>query len=71
MPEEHIAGPTALGRGDFSAQDLELAASLVASYCDRDESQEVEVILKNKASGQDVKFKIKPASQELLDKLIL
>ena len=71
MPQESIAGPTALGRGNFSADDLRLAASLVAFYCDKDEDQEIGIILKNKAARGDIEFKIKPADQELLDKLIL
>lgn len=71
MPQESIAGPTALGRGSFSADDLQLAASLVAYYCDGKKDQELRIILKNKAQAGDIEFKVRSADQRLLDKFIL
>jgi hypothetical protein len=46
MPAEDMAGPTALGRGEFDEELIKFACSITCRYCDLNGKTEAEVILK-------------------------
>jgi tRNA-specific 2-thiouridylase len=44
MPPKDIAGPTALGRGEFNAESLQTCCSIICRYCDLNGEGEGEII---------------------------
>ncbi|MCX7927205.1 MAG: tRNA 4-thiouridine(8) synthase ThiI [Candidatus Omnitrophica bacterium] len=65
-PEEDIPGPTALLQGQASYRDIELACSIVASYCDKIESTPT-ILVRKVSSGQIKKYEVIPLDREQLD----
>jgi hypothetical protein len=43
-PDANLAGPTALGRGDFSDDLIRLSSGIVARYCDLNGKREADII---------------------------
>jgi tRNA U34 2-thiouridine synthase MnmA/TrmU len=68
MPSEGMAGPTALGSGNFSQEDKQTAAAIVKRYCDRRE-EPVIIYLQDKASKVKLGFQTPCISEEGLEKI--
>lgn len=57
MPDERLAGPTSLGRGQFNEKLIELSCRITSRYCDL-----------NGASTADIVYRIMPGSEDKLMK---
>jgi len=64
MPEI-LAGPTALGRGTFDNDLIELSCSIVSRYCDLNGEAAADIICENVSCGQKV-YSIAAAREEQL-----
>lgn len=53
MPTEELAGPTALGRGIFDAELINLSCGITAHYCDLNEEKTVKLVFKKSGSQED------------------
>ncbi len=71
MPEETIAGPTALARGKFGTQERKTAASLVSRYCDRREAPLVRIEIEDKRTQAREQLNSPPICSEKLASLII
>lgn len=68
-PDENVAGPTAVGRGEFTHGDYERSAAIVARYCDRASDGPVRIMV---TSGHSrTAYTVEPLSQGELKAVIV
>jgi tRNA U34 2-thiouridine synthase MnmA/TrmU len=70
-PEEKVAGPIALGRGRFSAQDRQLACSIVSRYCDREDASSLKIEIEDRSDENQEYFDSHFLNDEALKKLMV
>lgn len=58
-PDEHTAGPTALGRGEFDEEAVKLSSRVVLGYCDIDKEKEGTIIYRKVISGSATEHNIR------------
>jgi hypothetical protein len=69
FPTEDLAGPTALGRGNFNEELIKLACAITCRYCDSNGTMETEIVYKQ-IPGNEIKIsKIPPLPEEQLARL--
>lgn len=68
-PSDDIAGPTALGRGIASEQDIALCCSIVSRYCDLNGRTETAVTYKKIGAVEQYSYSASPLSDEELIKI--
>jgi tRNA U34 2-thiouridine synthase MnmA/TrmU len=64
-PAGNLAGPTALGRGNFAAGEIELCVRIVSRYSDLNGNKEAEIIVKKTAAAPQL-YKALPLEQTWL-----
>lgn len=69
MPEEEVAGPTALGRGVFSTAEKEIACQIASHYCDKLTDETVKIYSGSKAMLQKECFLASALSEARLSAL--
>lgn len=70
MPLAEVAGPTALGRGEFSGQLLELACKLTCFYCDNSDTiDRMEIVYMRLPERKECRLAVAPLRADELDAL--
>lgn len=64
LPQEEIAGPTALGRGEFNDALIEASCRIVARYCDRPADNSVGIVYRRLPDAKNTAFLAQPAPDE-------
>lgn len=60
MPGDDMAGPTSLGRGNFSEELITLSCRITCHYCDRDSSTDVAIRYRKVFEKEDRVVKVAP-----------
>lgn len=68
MPEQ-VAGPTALGRGDFNAELLNLSLRITCRYCDSNGSASTRIAVRKVSSKQEDVVSVLPLEEDNLKNL--
>jgi tRNA U34 2-thiouridine synthase MnmA/TrmU len=66
MPDDNLAGPTALGRGEFSPELIRLSCSITSRYCDLNVSGIANIIFRA-FPEKDKVVKVSPIHEEELE----
>lgn len=69
FPNEGLAGPTSLGRGNFSEDLIKLSCSITCRYCDLDGKTDADIIYKRIPEKEDRIFKVSPVDDAELRSL--
>lgn len=67
FPPDDIGGPTGLGRGNFSGEDIMQAARILCRYCDRKGSAPLVISYRGIPGDTATSLEIEPADEALLD----
>lgn len=67
FPDENIAGPTALGRGEFNQDLIRLCCRITCSYCDLNGLPEADIIYKRIPEGPQRILKAAPLARQEID----
>jgi tRNA U34 2-thiouridine synthase MnmA/TrmU len=68
MPQK-IAGPTALGKGDFGDELIKLSCRVVCHYCDLDGENKVDIACRKPFEKKELTFKVEPVEENKLTSL--
>lgn len=60
MPGEKIAGPTSLGRGQFSEELIKLSCSITCRYCDLNGETDTQIIYRKISESEDRILEVSP-----------
>jgi tRNA U34 2-thiouridine synthase MnmA/TrmU len=66
FPHEELAGPTSLGRGNFSDELIKLSCSITGRYCDLNGSSYADIIYKKISEKENIAIKALPAQEATL-----
>lgn len=66
LPQEDVAGPTALGRGRFDDSAISLSCGIVARYCDRGVNNEMKILYRQAKADKFAISPIEPAPEKVL-----
>ncbi|MBM3255393.1 MAG: tRNA 4-thiouridine(8) synthase ThiI [Candidatus Omnitrophica bacterium] len=66
MPPLEVAGPTCLGRGEFSRELLELAGSIACRYCDSKANPAMTIVYKRIPEQQERMIEVRPIEEDKL-----
>jgi tRNA U34 2-thiouridine synthase MnmA/TrmU len=69
FPNAELAGPTSLGRGEFSADLIRLAGSITCRYCDLNGQTQAEIIYRRLPESGEKKMQVSAALENELNSL--
>ncbi len=69
MPDEKLAGPTSLGRGEFNQELIRFSCAVTCRYCDLNDAVEAKIIYKNVPNEELFSLKVAPAQETELTAL--
>jgi len=70
MPDQDLAGPTCLGRGEFNPELIRLSSEIAGRYCDSGSSGKARIIYHKKGEGFSA-LEVSPAGENTLKALRL
>lgn len=69
MPGEKIAGPTSLGRGQFSEELIKLSCGITCRYCDLNGETDTQIIYRKISESEDRVLEVSPIEDAKLTSL--